>query len=107
VSGPPMETQPERTVLSWQRTGFGVLAVAGLVGHGALVDGDPVLLLLGGGVALLGLALLGGVVPLRYRRLRRAVACGTAVAAPRLAALATGVVAAAAIAAGGAVLIYG
>ena len=25
------ETQPERTVLSWQRTGLGMLAVAGLL----------------------------------------------------------------------------
>ena len=30
------ETQPERTVLSWQRTGLGVLALAGLLARAAV-----------------------------------------------------------------------
>jgi putative membrane protein len=103
--GPPVETQPERTVLAWHRTGLGVLAVAGLVAHGAFLDGDPLLLLLGGAVALMGLALLGAVAPLRYRRLQRAVAARNPVSTPLLAALATGAVAGAAVAGGCAVLI--
>ena len=101
-----LETQPERTGLAWQRTALGVLAVAGLIGHGALLDGDPVLLLLGGVVAVLGLALLGAVAQQRYRRVLRAVAAGENAAARRSVAFAVGVVAAAAVAAGCAVLVY-
>jgi putative membrane protein len=99
VTGP--ETQPERTALAWQRTGLGVLAVSGLVGHGAAEHRSPALLVLAGVVALLGLGVLGGLGPLRYRRLRRA----TPGPAPRSAAAATAVVCAAALAAGAAVLI--
>jgi putative membrane protein len=105
VTGPPVETQPERTGLSWQRTGLGLLAVSGLLAHGAFLGGRTVPLLLGGVVALFGLAVLG-VAPLRYRRVRRAVPAGTGVSAPGLAALATGVVALAAVAGGCAVLLY-
>lgn len=104
MTGTRVETQPERTGLAWQRSGLGVLGVAGLIGHGAFVRGSPVLLLLGGVVALLGLGLLGAVAPLRYRRLLRAVAAGAPAAAPGLAALAVGTVAAAAVAAACAVL---
>jgi putative membrane protein len=106
VSGGPVETPPERTVLSWRRTGLGVVAVGGLLTHSAFVDGEVLPLLLGGLVALLGIALLGAVPSPRYRRLRRAVAEGTDVAAPRLAALVTGVVALAALAASCVVLVY-
>jgi putative membrane protein len=67
----PVETQPERTALAWQRTGLGVLAVGGLVTHGALLGRSPLLLALAGGTALLGLAMLGGLAPVRYRRLRQ------------------------------------
>jgi putative membrane protein len=105
VSG-PLETQPERTVLSWRRTGLGVVAVGGLLTHGAFVEGKVLPLLLGGAVALLGIAVLGAVAPPRYRRLRRSVADGTDVAHPRLAALVTGVVAVAAVAGSCAVLVY-
>jgi len=98
VSG--RETQPERTALSWQRTGLGVLAVSGLVGHAAVEHRSPLLLVLAGFVALLGLGVLGGLAPLRYRRLRRA----TPGAAPAAVATATAVVCAAACAAGAAVL---
>jgi putative membrane protein len=106
VSARPVETQPERTGLAWQRTGLGVLAVAALISHGAFVGRDPLLLVAGGAVALLGLLLLGAVAPVRYRRVLRALAGGTSPAAPALAALATGIVAAAAVAAGAAVLAY-
>jgi putative membrane protein len=105
VSGPPVETQPERTGLAWQRTALGVLAVAGLIAHGAFLDDDLLLVLLSGGLALLGLAVLG-LARRRYRRSLRAVAEGAGVSVPRLAALVTGVVAAAAVAACFAVLVH-
>ena len=66
-----VETQPERTALAWQRTGLGVLGVAGLLGHRAVRDGRPVLLVLAGVAALLGLVVLGGLAPARYRSVRR------------------------------------
>jgi putative membrane protein len=106
VSARPVDTQPERTGLAWQRTGLGVLAVAGLIGHGAFVGSARLLLVPGGVVALLGLFLLGALARIRYRRLLRAVAAGAPTAAPGLAALATGIVVAVAIAAGAAVVAY-
>jgi len=106
VSGPPVETQPERTGLAWQRTAPGVLAVAALIAHGAFLDGDLLLVLLSGGVALLGLALLGAVAPRRYRRMLRAIAIGGNAAADRSVLVAVGVVVVAALAAGCAVLVY-
>jgi putative membrane protein len=97
-------TQPERTVLSWQRTGLGVLAVSGLLARAAATGGAPVRLVVAGGVALLGLAVLGGLAPLRARALERALDRGRGVAVPRLALLVTAVVLAAAGAALAAVL---
>jgi putative membrane protein len=101
-----METQPERTGLAWQRTALGVLAVAGLIAHGAVLDGDPLLVLLSGGVALLGLALLGVVAPRRYRRVLGAIAADQDAAARRSVPLAVAVVVATALAAGCAILSY-
>jgi putative membrane protein len=66
----PVETQPERTALAWQRTGLGVMAVAGLLGHRALESEQPVHLVVAGLAALLGLGLLGGLAPVRYRQVR-------------------------------------
>jgi putative membrane protein len=104
---PPMETQPERTALSWQRTGLGVLAVAGLLGHRALHTGRPALLMAAGAAALLGLAVLGGLAPLRYRQVRRRVAAGRAVAARAPAAAVTAAVVLTALAAAAAVVTPG
>jgi len=67
------ETQPERTVLSWQRTGLGVVAVAGLLARAAVFGGAPVGLAVAGGVALLGLGVVGGLAPLRERAGERAL----------------------------------
>jgi putative membrane protein len=106
VSGPPVETQPERTGLAWQRTALGVLAVAGLIAHGAFLEGDLLLVLLSGGVALLGLLLLGAVTPRRYRRVLHAIAGGENAGARRSVPVAVGVVVVAALAAGCAVLVY-
>ena len=69
MTRPPVETQPERTVLAWQRTGLGVLAVAGLLAHGAVEYRRPALLAIAGAVALLSLVVLGALAPRRYRQL--------------------------------------
>jgi putative membrane protein len=84
--------QPERTALSWQRTGVGVLGVGALLARGALVHGQPLLLVAAGAVALLGLGVLGGVAPVRYRRLQRGAAAGHAPGAGRGALVVTAVV---------------
>jgi putative membrane protein len=95
----PVETQPERTALSWQRTGLGIMGVAGLLGHRALESEQPVHLAVAGIAALFGLGLLGGLAPIRYRQVRRGLPSGT-VAPPRkvafavtLAVVATGIAA--------------
>ena len=88
----PVQTQPERTALAWQRTGLGVLAVAGLLGHRAVEDHRAVLLVLAGAAALLGLAVLGALAPARYRDVRASVAAAGGAAAPRPVALVTAVV---------------
>jgi putative membrane protein len=76
------ETQPERTALAWQRTGLGVLAVAGLLAHAALRHGGRVLLVMAGLVALLGLGVLVGLGPGRYRQVRSRVATDRPMDAP-------------------------
>jgi putative membrane protein len=91
------ETQPDRTVLSWQRTGLGVLALAGLLARAAVTDGAPARLAVAGGVALLGLGVLGGLAPLRAREVEQALDRGTGVAVPRLALAVTAVVVAVAV----------
>lgn len=73
----------ERTDLAWQRTGLGILAVAGLLAHRAVVDDRPAFLLAAGVAALLGLAVLGALAPLRARHVRRRQAEDTSMAAPR------------------------
>jgi putative membrane protein len=95
------ETQPERTALAWQRTGLGVLAVGGLLAHRALEHRSAVLVGVAAVVALLGLAVLGGLAPARYRRAQRRDAPAVA---PGMVAAATGVVVLVALAAGVAVL---
>jgi putative membrane protein len=67
----------ERTALAWQRTGLGMLAVAGLVAHSGVRHGEPVFFVLAGVSALLGLGVLGGLTPLRYRQVRERLAAGT------------------------------
>ena len=78
----PVETQPERTALAWQRTGLGIMAVAGLLAHRALESEQPVHLAVAGVTAVFGLSLLGGLAPIRYRQVRRGLPSGT-VAPPR------------------------
>ncbi len=95
----PVETQPERTALAWQRTGLGVLAVAGLLAHGAVEHEDRLLLAVSGAAALLGLGILGGLAPVRYRQVRRRRAAAAGMAARGLLAAVTATVALVAVAA--------
>ena len=90
---PARETQPERTALSWQRTGLGAMAVAVLLAHGALRSREAGMFLAAGAAALLALGVLGGLAPLRYRQVRRTVRDGTGAAAPVVAAAVTAAVA--------------
>jgi putative membrane protein len=99
-----VETQPERTALAWQRTGLGVLGVAGLLGHAAVDKDSPVALAVAGVVALLGLGVLGGLAPVRYRRVRRQLSAGSGVTARGLPAAVTGAVVLSALAAAVALL---
>jgi putative membrane protein len=99
MSSGQVETQPERTALAWQRTGLGVLGVAGLLGHRAVENGRPLLLVVAGLGALLGLGVLGGLAPVRYRQARRRIAADTDVAAPGMAAAGTATVLLAGVAA--------
>ena len=100
------ETQPERTALSWQRTGLGIMAIAGLLGLRALEFANPVLLGVAGLTALGGLGVLGGLAPVRYRQVRRTLAAhGTGSPAPRFLAAATSATVLAALAALAGVLI--
>lgn len=98
------ETQPERTALAWQRTGLGILAVAALLGHAAVDGKSPVALVVAGVVALLGLGVLGGLAPVRYRRARRQLRAASDVTARGFPAAVTGAVVLTALAAAVAVL---
>ena len=93
------ETQPERTALAWQRTGLGMMGVAGLMGHGAVRQESPILLAIAGAAALLALAVLGGLAPVRYRQVRRTLNRGTRAVAPPHGAAVTAAVALVAVAA--------
>lgn len=86
------ETQPARTALAWQRTGLGLLVVAGLLLRAAAVDGDPLLVLPAGVVAVAGLAVLGVLTPRRRRATQADADAGAGGQATRAAAVVTGLV---------------
>ena len=88
----PVETQPARTALAWQRTGLGVLAVAGLLLRSAAVHGLPVVLGLATVVAGAGLVVLGVLAPRRAAGAQRVAARAGDARAPRSVAVATGLV---------------
>lgn len=98
------ETPLERTDLAWQRTGLGLLAVGGLLAHRAIAHGAAALLVVAGGTALLGLAVLGWLGPARAQATQEAAAAGRPVAAPWALTLVTGAVVLVCLAAAGAVL---
>ncbi|MFQ1003510.1 DUF202 domain-containing protein [Modestobacter sp. SSW1-42] len=86
------ETQPARTVLAWQRTGLGVLAVAGLLLRSAAVHDRPAVLVLAAVVAAAGLLVLGVLTRRRAGTAQQAAGRSGDGRAPRLAAGATGLV---------------
>ncbi|WP_299956066.1 DUF202 domain-containing protein [uncultured Modestobacter sp.] len=91
------ETQPDRTALSWQRTGLSMLLVAGLLTRSAAVHDDLRLVVPAAVTAIAALALLGTVTPRRQRDGQAAAGTGGDARAPRTAALATGLVVLAAL----------
>ncbi|SFE14336.1 DUF202 domain-containing protein [Blastococcus tunisiensis] len=95
----------ERTDLAWQRTGLGILAVAGLIGYRAVSAEQPALLVTAGIAALVGLGVLGGLAPARARFVRRQRARDADVAARRSVAAVTAAVVAICLAAAVAVTV--
>jgi len=73
---PPLGTQPARTALAWQRTGLGMLLVAGLLARSTVLAQDPLLVVPTAVVALSGLVVLGVLAPRRQRAGRIAAATG-------------------------------
>jgi putative membrane protein len=88
----PLETQAARTALAWQRTGLGVLLVAGLLARGAAVHGELLLVVPAAVVAGAGLVVLGLLGPHRQRTGEVAARTGGDARAPGTAALATALV---------------
>jgi putative membrane protein len=86
------ETQAARTVLAWQRTGLGVLAVAGLLMRSAVVHDRPAVLALAAVVAAAGLVVLGLLTRRRAATSQQAAVRAGDARAPRLVAGATGLV---------------
>jgi putative membrane protein len=93
----PRETQPVRTALAWQRTGLGLLLVAGLLTRLAAERHAAVLIVPATVVAGSGLVVLGVLTPHRRRTSQLAATTGGPGHAPRAAALATGLVVLAAV----------
>ena len=97
MSGPGVETQPARTALAWQRTGLGLLLVAGLLARSAVLHESLPLVVPTALVALAGLVVLGVLVPRRQRGGQAAADAEGDARAPRAAALVTGLVVLAAV----------
>jgi putative membrane protein len=91
------ETQAARTALAWQRTGLGLLLVAGLLARVAVTEGGAVLVVPVALVAIAGLTVLGVLTPRRRRTSQLAAMTGGPGQAPRTAALGTGLVALASV----------
>jgi putative membrane protein len=103
VSG-PVETPPARTALAWQRTGLGLLLVAGLLARSAAVRDELLLVVPAAVVAVAGLVVLGVLGPRRQRSTDAAARTGRDVRSPGAAAVATGLVVLTAVCALGAEL---
>jgi hypothetical protein len=89
---PPVETQPARTALAWQRTGLGMLLVAGLLARSTVLAADLRMVVPTAVVALAGLLVLGVLAPRRQRAGQAAAAAAGDARAPRSAALVTALV---------------
>jgi hypothetical protein len=88
----PTGTQPARTALAWQRTGLGMLLVAGLLLRGAAAHEALLLVVPAGVVAVAALVVLGVLGPRRGRAGEVAVRTGGDARSPGAAALVTGLV---------------
>ena len=88
----PVESQPARTALAWQRTGLSVLLVAGLLARGAAVHGAVLLVVPAAVAAVAGLVVLGVLGPRRQRSTEAAARTGGDARASGAATLATGLV---------------
>ena len=88
----PRETQAARTALSWQRTGLGVLGVAGLLLRAAVEHADLLLVAVAAVVAVAGLVVLGVLARRRAVSGQRAADHAGDARAPRTAAVATALV---------------
>ena len=97
AASPALETQAARTALAWQRTGLGLLLVAGLLARSAVVHESLPLVVPTGVAAVAGLVVLGWFVPRRQRDGQAAADAGGDARAPRAAAQATGLVVLAAL----------
>lgn len=91
------ETQPARTALAWQRTGLGLLVVAGLLARAAAAHGELLLLLPATVVAVSAIGVLGVLTPRRRRSSQQAATRGRPGDARRPAAVATALVVLAAV----------
>jgi len=89
---PRVETQPARTAQAWQRTGLGMLLVAGLLARSAVLAEERLLVVPTAVVALAGLLVLGVLVPRRHRAGQLAAAAAGDARAHRSAALVTALV---------------
>jgi hypothetical protein len=96
VSG-PVETQPARTALSWQRTGLSLLLVAALLARAAAVQEELLLVVPTAVVTVAGLVVLAVLGPRRGRQGEVAARAGGDARAPRTAVAATGLVVLAAL----------
>ena len=88
----PVETQPARTTLAWQRTGLSTLLVAGLLARGAAAEGQLLLVVPAAVVAVAGLVVLGVLAPRRQRIGEVISRAGGDVRSPGTAATATALV---------------
>lgn len=61
--------QAERTALSWERTGFGLVAVGALMLHDVHQRASPVQIAFGIGIAVVGAVISAVIGPRRYRRI--------------------------------------
>lgn len=89
--------QAERTVLSWQRTGLGLITVGVLLVHAGGRDIARPELLLGVFTVLFGTVVSAVVAPLRYRQILTSVHADVSPLARRTCQLVTGLIVAIAV----------
>jgi uncharacterized membrane protein YidH (DUF202 family) len=91
------ETQPARTALAWQRTGLGLLLVAGLLARGAAEQRQVLLVAPAAVVAVAAIVVLGLLTPRRRRTSHQAASSAGRGQSPRTVASVTALVVLAAV----------